>query len=92
LLDINQMTLKEMQVYALYIAGVDMEEHYNTKSTFYGKRKLLLPYGIDILESYRGKKTTPDLSKMRSLTMGVLAMPDWYYLPKVLDKEADNEM
>lgn len=86
--DINQMSLKEKEVYGLYIAGVDMSKAYGSKATFYRKRNLLLPYGVDISQPYRGKKTAPDLRGMRMLKVRALPMPDWYYLPPV-KKEVD---
>lgn len=86
--DINQMDKLAQQVYALYIAGIDLT-HYWSKATFYRKRNLLLPYGVDISQPYRGEKTTPNLSSMRALKVRALPMPDWYYLPPVVSKEKE---
>lgn len=84
--DINQMDKLAQQVYALYIAGIDLT-HYWSKATFYRKRNLLLPYGVDISQPYRGETTAPKLQGMRTLKVRALPMPDWYYLPPVSKKK-----
>jgi hypothetical protein len=86
--DINQMSLKEREVYGQYLAGVDMSKAYGSKATFYRKRKLLLPYGVDISQPYKGETTAPKLQGMRMLKVRALPMPEWYYLPPVESDKA----
>ncbi len=86
--DINQMSLKEREVYGQYLAGVDMSKAYGSKATFYRKRNLLLPYGIDISQPYKGETTAPKLQGMRTLKVRALPMPDWYYLPPIKSDKA----
>jgi len=87
--DINQMSLKEREVYAQYIAGVDMSRAYGSKATFYRKRNLLLnSYGVDISQPYKGETTAPKLQGMRMLKVRALPMPEWYYLPPVESDKA----
>lgn len=81
--EINQMSTKEKEIYAQYLAGVDLSLSYPKKTTFYRKRNLLLPYGIDISIPYRGETTAPKISSMRSLKVRALPVPDFYYLPQV---------
>jgi len=80
--DISQMSAKEQDVYALYLAGVDLKQRYK-KSAFYNKRNLLLNYGIDISIPYSGESTAPKIKDMRSLRVRSLPVPEFYYLPKV---------
>ena len=81
--EINQMSTKEKEVYAQYLAGVDLSLSYPKKTTFYRKRNLLLPYGIDISVPYQGDTTAPKISGMRALKVRSLPMPEFYYLPQV---------
>jgi hypothetical protein len=78
------MTKEQSEVYARYIAGDDLSKRY-ARSTFYRKRKLLLPFGVDISEPYKGETTVPQLSSMRSIQVRALSVPEFYYLPKVVN-------
>lgn len=81
---IHDMDKAQKEVYALYIAGVDLSQHYK-RATFYRKRNLLLDYGVDISEPYKGETTAPQLSSMRSIQVRALPVPEFYYLPKVVN-------
>lgn len=70
---------KTLSVYRMWQAG-DFIKHKLSKSVFYRRRALLLPYGIDIAIESNVKRFEP---KTRVISLSAAVPPDWYSLPPV---------
>ena len=78
--ELTELPPKLLGPYRMWLAGDDLTQKYK-KATFYRHRKALLPFGVDIAVRSNVRQFQP---RVRVITLGPVAIPDWYQRPSIL--------